>query len=184
MIRHINYNDLSADIRKEMEGIFAEEKSRNPALTMEDVMLLWFEERFDRWMLDHYGNKSDRDKRLFFRFDIEIPVKVVERLIDSESNEAEEMDYVGTVVNISRGGFYFKSKDPVHVSSIIKVIIDLSAIDTNLSEVEALAMVVRLDELDKKNYGIGVMFSSIYCDHRENLDLFIFRNVAYHIYNR
>ena len=60
--------------------------------------------------------------------------------------------------------------------------IDLSNIDKELKDIEALAMVVRSNKLEDNKYGIGVMFSSIYNDNKRCLDLFIFKNVAHHIY--
>jgi c-di-GMP-binding flagellar brake protein YcgR len=91
------------------------------------------------------------------------------------------MDLLGTIVNISRGGLFFKSKKYIEGSSIIKVNIDLSAIDKNLNDVEALAMVLRCEKIENNEYGVGLVFSSIYNEHKENLDMFIFRNVVHHI---
>ncbi len=88
---------------------------------------------------------------------------------------------MGTLVNISKGGFYFSSPRPIEISSIIKVRIDLSNIDGDISNIEALAMVMRVDRMPDGNYGVGVMFSSIYDENREKLDIFIFKNLAYYI---
>ena len=176
----IKYSDLNVEIKDAIAKFAEENRGEYPDISLEDATLIWFESHFDLWMLDRY-NKDRSSRRRHFRFDIEIPVKVVERLIDSDSPDAEELDYVGTIVNISRGGFYFRSAESFNPSSIIKVVIDLSLVDPTLSEVEALAMVVRNDNLGNKTHGIGVMFSSIYNGNRQNIDVFIFKNVAYHI---
>ncbi len=180
MKNHIKYSELNGEIKREIQGFIEENREANPELSPEDATLLWFESRFDDWMLGKY-NTGRKTKRRHFRFDIEIPVRVVERLIDSDSKESEEIDYVGTILNISRGGFYFKSPESFNPASIIKAVIDLSSVDADLAEVEALAMVVRSDRLPGGGHGVGVMFSSIYDEDRQNLNVFIFKNVAYHL---
>ena len=45
-------------------------------------------------------------------------------------------------------------------------------------------MVMRVDKINTKSYGVGVMFSSIYDEHREKLDLFILKNLAYYIHSK
>lgn len=180
MLNRIKYCDLNLEIKNEIQQYLDLKKSDNAELTLEDATLLWFDDCFDEWILKRYTEQSST-KRKHFRLDIEIPVKVVERLIDSDAPDAEELDYVGTIVNISRGGFYFISNEHFNASSIIKVLIDLSSIDPDLNNVEALAMVVRSDRIDGGKEGVGVMFSSIYNGDRKNLDVFIFKNVAYHL---
>ncbi len=180
MQAYIKYNELSSDIRKEIDEYYSRSILSNPEHTIEQAMSEWFDQSFDEWLNRKYC-KSDSTNRKHFRFNIEIPVKVVERLIDSGSSEGEELDYVGTIVNISRGGFYFKSREVFNISSIIKVVIDLSSVDQALGNLEALAMVVRFDKSGDNTHGVGVMFSSIYNEDRQNLDVFIFKNVAYHI---
>jgi hypothetical protein len=49
--------------------------------------------------------------------------------------------------------------------------------------VEALAMVIRTDKINGDEYGIGIMFSSIYGQNKERLDLFILKNLSYYIYS-
>jgi hypothetical protein len=180
MNKNINYNDLSNDIKNEIDLYYTSIKSLTPSLTREEAMTKWFNDIFDQWLIEHYSS-VEQSNRKYFRFDIEIPVKVIERIVDTETPETEEFDYVGTIVNISRGGFYFKSKESFNVSSIIKVNIDLSMIDKELGSLDALAMVLRKDIIEDESYGIGVMFSSVYKEDKENLDLFIFKNVAYYI---
>ncbi len=178
MKNSISYKELSGEIKREVERFLDGSRNENRDMTMEEAALLWFDRKFDAWMLEKY-NRSRKCDRKHFRFDIEIPVKVVERLIDSDSRDSEELDYVGTILNISRGGFYFKSAENINPSSIIRVIIDLSIVDPDLRGVEALAMVIRSDRIND-SHGVGVMFSSIYDEDRKNLDVFIFKNVAYH----
>jgi len=183
MKNSINYSELNNEIKREVERFLELSRKESPEMSLEDATLQWFDRKFDAWMLEKY-NRDRKSKRKHFRFDIEIPVKVVERLIDSDSPDSEELDYVGTILNISRGGFYFKSAENINPSSIIRVVIDLSSIDPGLGGVEALAMVVRSDRINGDGHGVGVMFSSIYDEDRQNLDVFIFKNVAYHFYTR
>jgi hypothetical protein len=84
------------------------------------------------------------------------------------------MDYVGTIVNISRGGFYFRSREVFNISSIIKVIVDLSSIDKSLDNLEALAMVVRFDKSGTTPTGRGHVQQHIHED-RQNLDFLYLR---------
>lgn len=176
----INYHDLNDEIKKEIDQIVEKSKNEGLKLDFEAAALEWFDASFDEWIQQKYSTGKKNGRR-HFRMDIEIPVRIVERLIDADGNEAEEIDFVGKIINISRGGFYFQSAEHINPSSIIRVIIDLSSIDKDLSEVEALAMVVRSEKLADSGFGIGVMFSSIYDESKKNLDVFIFKNVAYHL---
>lgn len=180
MNANIQYSDLSGRIKKEVDSFFNENAKSNNTMSREEAFSLWFETRFDEWLQENFLD-AEKTKRKHLRFDIEIPVKVVERIIDEGEPEAESLDYVGTVLNLSRGGFYFQSAEMFSVSSIIKVILDLSIINAALGNLEALAMVVRRDLMDNRKYGIGVMFSSIYGGEEKNLDVLILKNVAYHI---
>ena len=180
MNANIQYSDLSGRIKKEVDSFFNENVKSDNTMSREEAFSVWFETRFDTWLQENFL-VAEKTKRKHLRFDIEIPVKVVERIIDEGEPEAESLDYVGTVLNLSRGGFYFQSAEMFSVSSIIKVILDLSIINAALGNLEALAMVVRRDLMDNRKYGIGVMFSSIYGGEEKNLDVLILKNVAYHI---
>ncbi len=208
----IKYEDLSSDIKKEIELFYNMRKVGDSALTIGDAMITWFEEHFDIWMIQRYSmggrdrrvgerrkhvridmeeapdTKKSNDRRgafrrKNFRLDIEVPVKIIETLIESSTEDQGAIEFVGTLINISKGGFYFKSPRMIEISSIIRVLIDLSAIDKELVDIEALAMVLRVDRLPDDSYGVGVIFSSIYNDNREKLDIFIFKNLAYYIYS-
>ncbi|RPI91221.1 MAG: PilZ domain-containing protein [Spirochaetales bacterium] len=209
---YIKYEDLSSEIKKEIERFYEENKGVDDPLSKEEAMLTWFENEFDLWMVQNYAGRDKKDRRIderrrhprvdvtpepekkrgqdrradvrrkHFRLDIEVPVRIVETLIESSKDETEAFDFVGTLINISKGGFYFKFSQPMEISSIIRVHIDLSAMDVELRDIEALAMVVRADRLPDNSYGVGVMFSSIYDEHREKLEMFIFQNLAYYIY--
>lgn len=179
---HIKYEKLSNEIKTEITKFFKNGKKENSALTLEEAMSVWFEDHFDEWLRKHYSKSRKDDKRKHFRLDIEIPVRIIKTLIESSKEETDAMDIIGIILNISKSGLYFKSKKHIEVSSIIMVKIDLSSIDKQLNDVEALAMVVRSDVLNKNEFGIGLVFSSIYENDKENLDLFIFRNVAHHIH--
>ncbi len=176
----INYHDLNEDIKREIDGHINSAKNQGISLEFEDAALEWFERSFDEWIQKKYA-VGKKNGRKHFRMDIEIPVRVVERLIDSDGAEAEEVEFVGKILNISRGGFYFISSEHINPSSIIRVLIDLSSVDRNLAGIEALAMVVRSEKIEDGAFGIGVMFSSIYDESKKDLDIFIFKNVAYHL---
>jgi hypothetical protein len=178
---NIKYEELSQSIKSEINTYYKNEKKKNSNLTIEDAMFQWFDNIFDKWIAKNYLKDLKKDKRKFFRLDIEIPVRITKTLIESSKEEADALDLAGTIKNISRGGLYFKSKKHIEISSIIMVKIDLSSIDKKLNYIEALAMVIRSDKINKNEFGIGLMFSSIYEKNKENLDLFIFRNVAHHI---
>ncbi len=177
----IKYEKLSQNIKSEINKYYNSQKKKNSGLTLEDAMFQWFENNFDKWFGKSYSKALKKDKRKFFRLDIEIPVRITKTLIASSKEEAEALDLAGTIKNISRGGLYFKSKKHIEVSSIILVTIDFAALDKKIKNVEALAMVIRSNKIKKDEFGIGVMFSSIYDNNKENLDLFIFKNVAQHM---
>ncbi len=205
---YVKYEELSTDIKKEIMLFYDLKKNSAAALSVEDAMNVWFEEYFDAWMSNHYSTYMKNDRRVgerrsrervaadvaigardrrqgarrkHFRIDIEVPLRIVETLVESSTEEAEAVDYICTLINISKGGFYFKSPKPIELSNILRVNIDLSMIDHELDCLEALAMVVRIDRLNDNEYGIGVMFSSIYNHEKEKLDTFIFKNLAYYI---
>jgi c-di-GMP-binding flagellar brake protein YcgR len=179
---NIKYEQLSQAIKSEIKEYHNGEKEKNSKLTLEEAMFQWFDKCFDKWIREKYTTELQKDdKRKFFRLDIEIPVRIIKTLIEPTQEETAVLDFVGTVLNISRGGLYFKSKKNIEISTIIRVKIDLSAVDKKLKDIEALAMVIRADKLNKSDFGIGLMFSSIYDKNKENLDLFIFKNVAHYI---
>jgi hypothetical protein len=132
----------------------------------------------------HSAERRKGPRRKNFRLDIEVPVQIVETLVESSSDDPEAFNIVGTLVNISKGGFYFKSPKPIEISTIIRVNIDLSDLDNELKSIEALAMVLRSERLHDNTYGVGVIFSSIYEEFKEKLDIFILKNLAYYIYSR
>jgi len=180
--KKIKYERLSKDIKIEIENYTKNEE--NKKLTTEEAMLSWFDEKFEDWIIVKYGSKDSDERRKNFRLDVEIPVKVVETLIESSSEDVDSDNIMGTILNISRGGVYFKYEKPIEISSIVKVLIDLSLVDKELSNIEALAMVVRVDNISDNKFGIGIMFSSTYENAKKSLDLFIFDNIAYYLYNK
>lgn len=206
---YIKYEKLSQNVRKEIEQYYSEQKIENKQLNIEEAMDIWFEQKFEKWLISNYFPEKGSEKRTHVRIDIdsekkkkgksskvkktgkgkynieiEVPVKIVDTLIESSLDDEEAITMVGSLVNISKGGFYFKFSKQLPVSSIIKVFIDLSKLDPEINFIEALAMVLRVDKLEEGGFGIGVMFSSIYDNQRENLDIFIFKNLAYYIYSQ
>ena len=182
MKSYIKYKELSESIKEEIGRFHEMRRAEKPDCTLEEAMERWFDERFDAWIGSKAGNESPSGKRRHFRVEIEVPVRIYETLIENHSVDDGSLELIGTIVNISRGGIYFRSGTPIDVSSIIKVEVDFSEIDGEIGPIEALAMVVRVDPLEKGQFGIGVMFSSIYDEYRNNLDVFIFKNLAYYIY--
>jgi hypothetical protein len=174
----IKFESISKEIKDEIAGYHQSRLKDDADAAMSDSVTLWMEERFDEWMFRRYNDSTGSGKRKHYRLDVEIPIKIVETLIESAVDDSSGMEIVGNVVNISRGGLYFRYDKSIELSSIIKLIIDLSGIDKELSAVEALAMVVRLDKNGAAGYGIGVVFSSIYDENRLNLDLFILKRVS------
>jgi hypothetical protein len=209
----IKFEELSSDIKKEIEKFHNRQKEFGELCTMEEAMAQWFEEEFDIWMVMNFSSKLKGERRAAerrkhmrleveeeekekekkdrraaprrkkFRLDIEVPVKIVETLIESSSEERDAIDFIGTLVNISRGGFYFRSAKAFEPSSIIRVCIDLSRLDIELRDIEALAMVIRSEKISAQYWGVGVMFSSIYHDAKEKLDTLIFKHLAYYVYS-
>ncbi len=179
----IKYEKLSSEIKEEISKYHNSVVATASEAAFDESMAEWFENRFDEWLLTRYSSGDQLGRRKFFRLEVEIPIRIIDTLIESSRDDKHAMEFVGKIVNISRGGLYFKSANPIEISSIIKVIIDFSGVDKDLNEVEALAMVIRSDKLPEDDYGIGIMFSSIYESNKERLDLFILKNLSYYIYS-
>lgn len=179
----IKYEKLSNEIKDEIHKYHQSMKAQKSEAVFDESMAEWFENRFDEWLLKRYSSDEHQGRRKFFRLEVEIPIRIIDTLIESSRDDKHAMEFIGKIVNISRGGLYFKSSKPIEISSIIKVIIDFSGVDKDLNEVEALAMVIRSDKLPEEDYGIGIMFSSIYEPNKERLDLFILKNLSYYIYS-
>ncbi len=182
MKKYIKYEELSNELKKEIQLYYEKGKKEIRDLNLEDAMIDWFDKEFEDWIVGRLERGDARNMRKNVRFEIEVPVRIVEMLVESSADEADAMDMVGIIVNMCRGGLYFKSEDPIKSASIIRIEIDLSSVDMALKSVEALAMVVRSEKLESGEYGIGVMISSIYDDHKDHLDLFVFKNLAYYVY--
>lgn len=181
---YIKYEKLSSDIKSELKKYHAQKEAQAPGITFDASMIDWFDNRFDEWLIRNYSDQGATSRRKYFRLEVEIPIRVIETLIESSGDDTNAIDFVGKILNISRGGLYFKSEKPIEVSSIIKVMIDLKGVDSDFNGIEALAMVIRTDkEGDDEGFGVGIMFSSLYGPQRELLDLFILKNLSYYIYS-
>jgi hypothetical protein len=180
---YIKYEKLSNDIKNEINQYHESTASNKSEPSFDESITEWFEKKFDEWLIKKYSKKDGVSRRKYFRLDVEVPIRIVDTLIESSSDDHHAMEFIGKIVNISRGGLYFKSSVPIEISSIIKVIIDFSGVDKELNGVEALAMVIRTDKIKADDYGIGIMFSSIYGPNKERLDLFILKNLSYYIYS-
>lgn len=180
--KYIQYQKLSDEIKGEITRYHESVRPGKKGPAFDESMVEWFNQKFDEWLITRFTPPGQSSRRKHFRLDVEVPIRIIDTLIESTSNDHDAMDFVGRIVNISRGGLYFKYRTPIEISSIIKVVIDLEGMAEPKDSLEALAMVVRSDRLDENSYGIGIMFSSIYGENKELLDLFILKNLSYYIY--
>jgi hypothetical protein len=180
---YIKYEKLSSEIKNEIKKYHKAKESAPEKVSFDESMADWFNTMFDEWLLKNYSEHGDMSRRKHFRLEVEIPIRIIDTLIESSGEDKHAIEFVGKIVNISRGGLYYRSVKPIEVSSIIKVNIELNGVDAELHGIEALAMVIRADKQDEGDYGIGIMFSSLYGPHREVLDLFILKNLSYYIYS-
>lgn len=181
---YIKYEKLSGDIKNEIKKYHTSSEALKPGISFDESMIDWFDTKFDEWLIRNYSDQGAASRRKFFRLEVEIPIRIIDTLIESSGDDTNAIEFVGKILNISRGGLYFKSGKPIEISSIIKVLIDLKGIDAELNGIEALAMVIRTDkEEENGDFGIGIMFSSLYGPQKELLDLFILKNLSYYIYS-
>lgn len=177
----IRFEQLSEEIRQEIEQFHQD--SNYEGKTLELSMQKWFSTHFDTWLHNRFPADSDESNyRQHYRLEIQVPVSIVETLIDSSSPDEHSENIIGHAVNISRGGLYFIFQKPIEPSSIVKIMLDLKSDDGKEHSIEVLAMVMRCDKLDE-GYGIGIMFSSIYDKERESLDLFFLKKLALYLYH-
>ncbi len=179
---YIKYEDLSSEIKHEINDYHKSIVSAASEAVLDETMVEWFEKKFDEWLIRKFSDRGDSSRRKHFRLDVEIPIRIIDTLIESSHDDHHALEFVGKIVNISRGGLYFKYTRPIELSSIIKVVIDFANVDAELSGVEALAMVIRVDRFKEDEYGLGIMFSSFYGSEKDKLDLFILKNLAYYMY--
>jgi len=179
----IKYEKLSSEIKDEISRYHDSCLIEGIERPFDESMRSWFDEKFDSWFLERFGD-SDKSRKSH-RVDVELPVKIIDTLASTDDDSSDSaFDLMGTVVNISRGGLYFRSIKPIGESNVIKVIIDMSEAEDDMPQIEAIAMVIRCEHLESDEFGIGLMFSSIYQDDRETLNMFIFKNLSYYLYNK
>ncbi|MBN1500883.1 MAG: PilZ domain-containing protein [Spirochaetes bacterium] len=178
MDKYIKYEDLNREIQVEFHNYLEKNKYSINDIDIDTELFKWFDEYFESWFMTKFntGNK----KRSYNRVDVEIPVKVMDTIVDyNDFDEGEiENEIIGQLINISRGGMYYRSSVPVEKSSIIKIKVKFSEVEKNADDVEALAMVMRVDKLANNEYGIGLMFSTIYDVDKKSLYLFIFHRLV------
>ena len=177
----IKYEQLSQEIKIEIERFHEKYLAAGNDGSIEESMGIWFDQNFEQWISARFAS-DETQSRKHYRIDIEIPIKVIDTLIEPDEGGDPDIDLVGTIINISKGGLFFRSKKSFEASSIVKVLVDMSTIDPELSQIEAVAMVVRSVIMESGEYGIGLMFSSVYDEHKQTLDLFVFKNLAYFLY--
>ncbi len=178
----IKYENLSNDIKTEIENYHELLLIDNKNQKIEDSMEKWFDKRFDLWLNTAYSKKKSSSRK-HFRLEIELPLQIIETVLAAQGDDAEAISFVGSVINISRGGLYFKYHKAIEISSIIKVFLDLKRLNNDVEHIEALAMVVRADKFVDEEYGIGVMFSSIYDTDKVNLDLLLLKSLSHYMYS-
>lgn len=180
---NIKYEKLSSELKQEIEKFHKQyiQEINDDDINIKESIDLWFEKHFEDWLNANYSVEKNQ-KREYARVDIELPIKVVDTLVDGVDHDQFGLDFIGTATNISRGGLYFNTNKPIEKSSIIKVIVDMSSIDQSLENINALAMVMRVEKIDDDNYGVGIMFSSIDEEKQSTLDTNIFKNFAYFLY--
>jgi hypothetical protein len=176
----ISFERLSGEIREEIQKFH--EQQAGSGMDLGQSMNLWFKKHFDNWLLEKYGQEGV-NKRQHFRLDVEMPLRVVDTIVEASGDDQQANELVGNVLNISRGGLYFHSPVPLEISTIVRVQVDLSSIEKGLENIQALAMVMRVDRLGEGDYGIGVMFSSIYDEDRSALDVFLLKNLSNYLYS-
>jgi len=142
MKKRVTFEDLSKDIKEAIEAYRVAESGSDAPIDREQAMDAWFRERFESWIADRMGTAEGENKRRHHRFDIELPLSISDTIIESSGEEPHVSDLLGTIVNISRGGFYFFAPRAVPVSSILRVTIDFSGFDPGLGSIEALAVLV------------------------------------------
>lgn len=177
MKKIIQYTEISDELKAEIEA-YQETLPVDERKQVTDLLkTTWLDDFIENWLSSrlHEG----KNKRRHLRFDVQLPLRIVDIIIDSKEAELIEEGFVGTVLNMSKGGFYFVSKFPLKAASIIKIVIDLSPVDKKIDQLEALAMVVRSDKnKDSDDYGIAVTLSSIYDDDKEKLDYLILKHLS------
>ncbi|MCP4131459.1 MAG: PilZ domain-containing protein [bacterium] len=183
MQENIKYEKLSAEIKKEIEEFHTTALMERGDRSLEDSMKDWFNGEFDNWLNNRFLKKGDSSRRKHFRLDVELDIKIVETLIEPTEEGAAKEKSSGSVINISKGGLYFKSKAPIKISSMVQVVLDLSKSDKTMESLEALAMVVRADKLSGGDFGIGLVFSNIH-DKNKNLELFFLKKLGEYMYSR
>ncbi len=181
MNKKIEFKELSSEIKNEIE-LFYKKNYNNSDVTFEMAYNVWFEEKFDKWVMNNYCENSDLIDRKHFRLDVEIPIRILDTIVQSHDDDIDAVEFIGKIVNISKGGLYFKSDKKIPVSSILKVIVDFVSTNSGVDNIEALAMVVRVDEFEDY-FGVALKFSSIYDTHKENLDVYLLQNLSDHIYS-
>lgn len=179
----IPYESLSKEIKNEIEHFHEQKVRKGFARDLRATTKEWFDTHFEEWVVQNNPLFTTEGQRKNIRIDIELPLTVADTLIDNEQSAAQEFDIVGNIQNISRGGLYFKTDTPYNASTILKLRIDFSTLDPAFPEVEALAMVVRCDQLSDSVYGVGVAFSSVYDDERDTINMFIFKQLIRYIHN-
>ena len=99
---------------------------------LDETVIEWFEKKFDEWLIKKYSDKGESSRRKHFRLDVEIPIRIIDTLIESSSEDHHALEFVGKIVNISRGGLYFKYSKTIELSSIIGHY-DFANVDAELS---------------------------------------------------
>ncbi len=125
-------------------------------------------QKFDK----HGAAFEHEDRRTFFRLDIEtrIDYKVI-KIKPKEFKQSDEINYISNTKDISAGGLFFVSNDPLPLGAILELRISLLDEDKPM---QCLARVVRVEERVTDNiYNIALCFLDVSGVDRNRLDKYI-----------
>lgn len=89
------------------------------------------------------------------------------RVSVNDEFEAIEDSLAGYVTNISQGGVFIRSEDPLPVGT--KVVLNFSIIVDDIQTLRGEGEVVRVDQ-SAENRGMGIAFTKLTADSKETID--------------
>lgn len=176
------YEGLALQIKEEINNYLISKHEYGLGTDLPTATREWFSSNFEEWLVRNHFVEQDLQSRSNLRIDLELPIRVDDIVVEGENvNSSDSEDLLGTVINISRGGIYFRTARAFQESTILKVNVDLSSVDLTLDSIKALVMVTRCERIQEGVFGVGIIFSTIYENNQEALDLFIFKHLANHL---
>ena len=107
---NIKYEELSHQLRAEIEKYYNVEKKKDSQLKIEDAMFRWFDEYFDKWVLDNYGD-NQANKRKYYRKPMRTAVEY-----GNKGNSYKDL-----LQNMSFGGVFIETRMPFRVGEDISM---------------------------------------------------------------